>query len=202
MPHLGGMLIMDEGSPCFVPFSKAKKGRVSRMSAIQVLAESEGSDSGEKSYLDALVGKGEGWAGRWERVSRDQKRWKTFPSLMIDRQQRLKVGVLQQDLVGAKCVLHGRQPVQKDAVGAEGSDDKPSLSPGLAPLTSSRIQGSLLSTWKNIGTRVIPERSRAFPGTRFAAKRTKNIDWLNEDQISTPITEALMMVFLARHERS
>ncbi|KAA8519491.1 hypothetical protein F0562_013747 [Nyssa sinensis] len=58
MPHLGGMLIMDEGSPCFVPFSKAKKGRVSRMSAIQVLEESEGSDGGEKSYLDALVGKG------------------------------------------------------------------------------------------------------------------------------------------------
>ncbi|KAA8538202.1 hypothetical protein F0562_027810 [Nyssa sinensis] len=55
-PHLGGMLIMDEGSPCFVPFSKAKKVRVSRMSAIQVLEDSEGSDGGEKSYLDALVG--------------------------------------------------------------------------------------------------------------------------------------------------
>ncbi|KAA8524638.1 hypothetical protein F0562_011061 [Nyssa sinensis] len=118
MPHLGGMLIMDEGSPCFIPFSRAKKGRVSRMSALRVLEESEGSDGGEKSYLDALVGKGDGWAGWWERVSRDQKRWKTFPSLMIDRRQRLKAGVLQQDLVGAKCVLHGRQPVQKDAVGA------------------------------------------------------------------------------------
>ncbi|KAA8545118.1 hypothetical protein F0562_019993 [Nyssa sinensis] len=37
---------------------KAKKGRVSRMSALRVLEESEGSDDGEKSYLDALVGKG------------------------------------------------------------------------------------------------------------------------------------------------
>ncbi|KAA8542367.1 hypothetical protein F0562_023497 [Nyssa sinensis] len=58
MPHLGGMLVMDEGSPCFVPFSKAKKGRVSRISAIRVLEDSEGSDGGKKSYLGALVGNG------------------------------------------------------------------------------------------------------------------------------------------------
>ncbi|KAA8524757.1 hypothetical protein F0562_011180 [Nyssa sinensis] len=56
MPHLGRMLIMDEGSPCFVPFSKAKKGRVSKMSTIQVLEDSEGFDGRKKRYLDALVG--------------------------------------------------------------------------------------------------------------------------------------------------
>ncbi|KAA8515246.1 hypothetical protein F0562_018524 [Nyssa sinensis] len=48
----------NEGSPCFVPFSKVKKGRVSRMSAIRVLEDSEGSDDGGKSYRDVLVGNG------------------------------------------------------------------------------------------------------------------------------------------------
>ncbi|KAA8535808.1 hypothetical protein F0562_030872 [Nyssa sinensis] len=84
MPHLGGMLIMDEGSPCFVPFSKAKKGRVSRMFAIQVLEDSEGSDGGKKPYLDALVGKGAvvpKAAGNMPggMVNRNQKQWQTFP---------------------------------------------------------------------------------------------------------------------------
>ncbi|KAA8538524.1 hypothetical protein F0562_028105 [Nyssa sinensis] len=46
----------DEGSPCFVPFVKAKKGTVLRMSAIRFLEDSDDFEGGAKSHLHVLVG--------------------------------------------------------------------------------------------------------------------------------------------------